>query len=76
MKLTNDQIKTNPEKYIKWMCFDVFITIDKQVVNLSFQPKKEILSGGSYGYIVNGKFHSKKWINYNCTNVLGNIYNN
>jgi hypothetical protein len=66
---------TNPETQIKWMCYNIFITTDSQVFNLDFTPKKEILNGGSYGYIVNGRFHSKKWIRNNCANVLGLIYN-
>ncbi len=66
---------TNPKVQIKWMCYDAFITTDRQVVNLSFEPKKEMLVGGSYGYFVNGKFRTKKWINQNCVNVLGFIFN-
>jgi hypothetical protein len=68
-------IKKEPEKYIKWMCYDIFISTDRQVFNLSFKHKKEILSGGSYGYIVDGKFRTKKWISKNCANVLGSIFN-
>lgn len=58
---------------IKWMCHDVFITKDNQVVNLSFDPIRERMVGGSYGYTVNGKFKSKSWIRKNCVNVLGCI---
>lgn len=54
---------TVPGQQIKWMCFDIFITTDKQVVNQSFEPVKERLVSGSYGYTVNGVFRSKKWIN-------------
>jgi hypothetical protein len=68
-------IKSKPEIYVKWMCYDCFITIDKQVVNLSFELKKEMLVGGSYGYYVDGKFRTKKWINFNCCKVLGHIFN-
>lgn len=68
-------IRQQPEKYIKWMCFDCLISIDNQVFNLSFEPKKEVLSGGSYGYYIDGKFHTKKWIKENCAKVFGKIYN-
>lgn len=54
---------------IKWLCYDVYITTDNQVFNLDFKPRKEILNGGSYGYFVNRKFRSKKWINNHCTNI-------
>lgn len=64
---------TNPETQIKWMCYDIFITTEKQVVNQSFGPVKERLVSGSYGYTVNGVFRSKKWINKNSVNVLGAI---
>jgi hypothetical protein len=64
---------TDPEKQIKWMCNTLFITTDRKVFNLSFKPVKEQLVGGSYGYLVAGKFRSKKWINENCINVLGLI---
>lgn len=64
---------TNPTNQIKWMCHDVFITIDNHVFNLSFDPIKERVVGGSYGYTVNGKFHTKKWVRNNCVNVLGMI---
>jgi hypothetical protein len=73
-KLQNIKI-TSPEVQIKWLCFDIFISTDSYVFNLSFSPKKEILVWGSYGYIVNGKFRTKKWINNHCVNVLGSIYN-
>jgi hypothetical protein len=66
---------TNPETQIKWMCFDIFITTDSQVFNLDFIPKREILNGGSYGYIVDSRFRTKKWIRVNCVNVLGKIFN-
>lgn len=64
---------TSPETQIKWMCFDIFITTDKQVVNQSFELVKERLVSGSYGYTVSGVFRSKKWINKNSINVLGFI---
>ena len=68
-------IKQQPEKYIKWMCYDCLISIDSQIFNLSFEQKKEGLSGGSYGYYIEGKFRTKKWIRENCKKVLGYIYN-
>ena len=64
---------SDPLTQIKWMCHDVFITKDNQVVNLSFKLVKERVVGGSYGYTVNGKFHSKRWIRNNCVNVLGRV---
>ena len=73
--LSTEQIKSSPETLIKWMVFDSFITIDKQILNLSFEPRKEMLVGGSYGYFVKGKFRTKKWINSRCVNVLGYIFN-
>lgn len=68
-------IKNEPEKYIKWMCFNIFISIDNQVFNLSFKPMKEQLIGGSYCYYVNGRYRTKAWIRKNCINILGFIYN-
>lgn len=53
-------IITNPRTQIKWMCYDILITYDKQVVNLSLEHIKERLVGGSYGYTVNGIFRTKK----------------
>ncbi len=70
-----DKIKKNPEKYIKWMCYNIFISIDNQVFNLSFKQLKEQLIGGSYCYFVNNKYRTKKWIRNNCINVQGLIYN-
>lgn len=66
-------IITNPEKEIKWMCYDIFITTNNQVVNTHFEPLKERMVGGSYGYTVNKQFHSKKWIRENCAIVLGSV---
>lgn len=43
MKLLTNKIKENPEKYIKWMCYDIFISVDNQVFNISFKPLKEQL---------------------------------
>lgn len=31
---------TDPETEIKFICYDIFITIDNQVFNLDFKPKK------------------------------------
>jgi hypothetical protein len=64
-----------PERDIKWMCFDVFFTTNKIVLDLDFKPLSERLNGGSYGYTVNGQFRTKKWINEHCVNVLGFIFN-
>ena len=71
----NTIIIKNPENEIKWMCFNVFITKDKIVVNQFFKPIKEQLVGGSYGFTIESKFRTKKWINEHCVNVLGYIFN-
>ena len=73
--LTLSEIQNSPELFIKWMCYNVFITIDNQVVNLEFNLLKEQLIGGSYCYYVNGKYRTKKWIRNNCVEVLGLIFN-
>lgn len=68
-----NNIITSPETQIKWMCYNIFITTDKRVVNQKFNLLKEQLIGGSYCYFVNGKYRTKKWINKNSINVLGFI---
>ena len=73
--LTIKEIKKSPETTIGWMCYNIFITIDNQVVNLSFEPLKEQLIGGSYCFFCNGKYRTKKWIRNNSVKVLGFIYN-
>jgi hypothetical protein len=73
--LSNYQIKNSPEIHIKWMCYDIFISTDNQVFNLSFEPRKEQLIGGSYCYYCNGRYRTKKWIRENCANVHGLIFN-
>lgn len=70
-----NQIKEQPEKHIKWICYNIFITIDNQVVNQRFGLLKEQLIGGSYCYFVNGKYRTKHWIRKHCVKVLGQIYN-
>ena len=57
------------------MCFNIFITIDNQVVNQKFNLLKEQLIGGSYCYYVDGRYRTKKWIRENCVEVLGLIFN-
>lgn len=76
MLLTDQQIKLNPDKYIKFMCHDILISTDNQVFDLSFKERKEQLIGGSYCFYVNGRYRTKKWIRQNCVNVLGYICNN
>jgi hypothetical protein len=73
--LTIQQIQSKPEIYIGWMCYNIFITIDNQVVNLSLEPLKELLIGGSYCFYVNRKYRTKKYIRKHCVNVLGLIFN-
>lgn len=55
------------------MCFDIFITTDKRVVNQDFDVLSEKLCNTTFGYKCNGKFRSKKYINDNCINVLGYV---
>jgi len=71
--LSEKQVIENPELYFKFMCFDVLITIDNQVFNLSFKKLKEQLIGGSYCFYCNGKYRTKKYIRENCVNVLGRV---
>lgn len=73
-KLSLEQINKEPEKYIGWICYDSFITINNQVLNMSFEFKKEVLRGNSYCYFINGAYRTKKWIRENCVKVLGYIY--
>jgi hypothetical protein len=54
--LNTNEIIPHPEKYIKWMCYNIFISIDNKVFNLSFKPLKEQLIGGSYCYYVDGRY--------------------
>jgi hypothetical protein len=71
--LTKEEIFKNPEIYVKWLCYDIYITIDNQVFSISKRKLKEQLIGGSYCYFCNGKYRTKKWIRVNCTNVLGKV---
>ena len=71
--MINSNIIYKPETQIKFMCYDIFITIDNVVVNQSFNLLKEQLIGGSYCYWCNGRYGTKKWIRENCVNVLGHI---
>lgn len=72
--MKNNANITSPETEIKWICYNIFITIDKRVVNQDFNLLKEQLIGGSYCYYVDGKYRTKKWINENSTNVIGLIH--
>ena len=72
--IPKNKIIANPEKYIKWMCYNSLISIDSQVFKLSLKLMKEQLIGGSYCYYCNGKYRTKKWIRENCVEVLGFIY--
>lgn len=71
--LTKEQIFSNSEKYIKWMCYDIYITIDNQVFSLLGTKLKEQLIGGSYCFYCNGKYRTKSWIRKNCSNVLDRV---
>jgi hypothetical protein len=68
-------IQKYPEKYIKWMCFNLLISIDSQVFNLKLKPMAEKLIGGSYCYYCNGRYRTKRYIRENCINVFGFVYN-
>jgi len=75
MLLTKKEIFENSEKYVKFMCFDIYISIDNQVFTLLERKLKEQLIGGSFCYFCNGKYRTKKWIKENCVNVLGKVAN-
>lgn len=69
--LSEKQITQYPELYIKWMCYNLLITTDNQVFNLSFEKMKEQLIGGSYCFYCNGRYRTKKWIRENSVIILG-----
>jgi len=69
--LTKEEIFKNPEIFIKWMCYNIYITTDNQVFSLSKRKLNEQLVGGSYCFYCNGKYRPKKWIKENCICVLG-----
>ena len=73
--IPKSEIINNPEIYFKFMCYNLLITIDNQVFNLSFEPMKEQLIGGSYCFFCNGKYRTKKYIRENSIDVLGRIEN-
>ena len=73
--LSIENIKKSTQTTIGWMCYNIFITIDNQVVNQDFNLLKEQLIGGSYCFFCNGKYRTKKWIRKNCVKVLGLIFN-
>jgi hypothetical protein len=73
MKISENEIIENPEKYFKWMAYNLLITVDSQVFNLSFKKMNEQLIGGSYCFYCNGRYRTRKWINENCSYVLGRI---
>ena len=69
-----EAIIEHKNKYIAFMCFDIYETIDGQILNLQFKILKEQLSGGSYMYYCNGKYRTKKtYIDSNKVDVLGLI---
>lgn len=69
--LSKEQILNDPKSFIKFLCYDIYITTDNQVFNLQFKKLNEQLIGGSYCFRCNGKYRTKKWIRENCINVLG-----
>ena len=75
--IKNDKIDIlNPDHIakIKWMCMDIYITIDRQVFNIYTLSKlKERVVGGCYGYTVEGKFRTKQWINERSILMTGFI---
>lgn len=58
---------------IKWICYDVFISIDKLVVYHDFSVCKSKLINTTIYYFINKDWRNKDWINKNSTNVLGLI---
>lgn len=71
--MNNLYIKQDLSRHIEFMCFNLLISTDNQVFNLSLKPMNEMLVGGSFGYYCNGRFRSNKWIKENRVNVLGLI---
>ena len=74
-KINTNKIQANPEIFIKWMCYNLLISIDNQVFNLLLNPMNEKLIGGSYCYYCNGRYRTRKYIRENCVDVLGFFYN-
>ena len=74
-QIDKQEIINNPEKYIKWMCYDILISIDNQVFNLSYRKLKMQLIGGSYCFYCNKRYRSTSWIRNNCINILGFVTN-
>lgn len=56
---------------IKWMCYDVFISVDKLIVYHDFSVCKSKLVNTTIYYFINGNWRNKQLINKNCVNVLG-----
>lgn len=54
-----EKIKEHPEKYVKWLCYDIYITTDLQVISLSFNKRFEKIKEGSYFYFCNGQYRTK-----------------
>lgn len=73
-KVTDEMINNEPEKYIKWMCFDVFISFDGRVFDKNLNRIYDYCKDRIIGYTVNGGFKSIKFINENSVNVLGKIF--
>lgn len=60
-------------KQIKWLCYDVFISIDKLIVYHDFSVCRCKLENTTIYYYINGDWRTKNWINENCANVLGMV---
>lgn len=58
-------------KEIKWLCYDVLISVDKLIVYHNFSVCKTKLINTTMYYFINNDWRNKDWINENCTNVLG-----
>lgn len=71
--MTNNANIKDPLTEIKWICYNIYITIDKRVINQDFNLLREQLIGGSYCYRCDGKYRTKSWINRNCVEVLGHV---
>jgi hypothetical protein len=54
------------EIHSKWRCGNLLITSDNKVYYRYNKSAKKQLKGGSYGYYVNRRFRTLKWIRKNC----------
>ena len=69
MNKLNESIPEGILHKINWICHDVYILNDLQVISVTFEHRKEVLRNGSYCFLVNGMYRAKKWIRDNCINI-------